>query len=90
MSQVGRIRAPLTPEFAVTFKCSEVSFAVLKDLPGIRPAPYLPSRGLSWLQRTNDRSLADEDLKDYLRQSYALVAAALTRKARRELGLEPS
>jgi predicted DNA-binding protein (MmcQ/YjbR family) len=78
------------PEFAVTFKCSEVSFAVLKDLPGIRPAPYLASRGLSWLQRTDDRLLADEDLKDYLRQSYALVAAALTRKARRELGLEPS
>jgi predicted DNA-binding protein (MmcQ/YjbR family) len=78
------------PEFAVTFKCSEVSFAVLKDLPGIRPAPYLASRGMLWLQRTDNRSLADKELKDYLRQSYALVAAALTRKARRELGLEPS
>jgi predicted DNA-binding protein (MmcQ/YjbR family) len=52
--------------------------------------PYLASRGLLWLQRTDDLSLADEELKDYLRQSYALVAAALTRKARRELGLEPS
>jgi predicted DNA-binding protein (MmcQ/YjbR family) len=79
-----------SPEFAVTFKCSEVSFAVLKDVPGIRPAPYLASRGLLWLQRTDDRSLAGEELKDYMRQSYALVAAALTRKARRELGLEPS
>lgn len=78
-----------SPEFAVTFKCSELSFAVLKDLPGIRPAPYLASRGLLWLQRTDDRSLADEGLKDYLRQSYALVAATLSRKARRELGLEP-
>jgi predicted DNA-binding protein (MmcQ/YjbR family) len=38
-------------EFAVTFKCSETSFAVLKDLPGLRPAPYLASRGLTWVQR---------------------------------------
>ena len=27
------------PEFAVTFKCSEASFAILKELPGLRPAP---------------------------------------------------
>jgi len=30
-----------SPEFAVTFKCSETSFAILKALPGIRPAPIL-------------------------------------------------
>jgi predicted DNA-binding protein (MmcQ/YjbR family) len=78
-----------TPEFAITFKCSEVSFAVLKDLPGMRPAPYLASRGLLWLQRTSDQSLGDQDLRGYLRQSYTLVVSALTRKARRELGLGP-
>jgi predicted DNA-binding protein (MmcQ/YjbR family) len=78
-----------SPTFAVTFKCSEVSFAVLKKLPGMRPAPYLASRGLLWLQRTDDRSVSDEELKHYLLQSYALVVAALPRKARRELGLEP-
>jgi predicted DNA-binding protein (MmcQ/YjbR family) len=66
-----------------------VSFAVLKELPGMRPAPYLASRGLLWLQRTDDRSVSDKELKQYLRQSYALVVAALPRKARRELGLEP-
>lgn len=76
-----------SPAFAVTFKCSDLSFAVLKDLPGIRPAPYLASRGLKWLQRTDDRSLGDEALKDYLRQSYALVVAALPRRIRRELGI---
>jgi predicted DNA-binding protein (MmcQ/YjbR family) len=75
-------------EFAVTFKCSETSFAVLKDLPGLRPAPYLASRGLTWIQRTDRRTLDDPKLQDYLRQSYALVAAALPRRMRRELGLE--
>ena len=47
------------PEFAVTFKCSEASFAILKELPGLRPAPYLASRGLSWIQRIDARSLSD-------------------------------
>ncbi len=77
------------PEFATTFKCSEMSFAIMKDMPGIRPAPYLASRGLTWLQRTDARSLSDAELKDYLRGSHALVAAGLPRKVQRELGIEP-
>ena len=77
-------------EFAVTFKCSETSFAVLKDLPGLRPAPYLASRGLTWVQRIDRRTLGDAELMDYLRRSYALVVAALPRKAQRELGLDQS
>ncbi len=77
-----------TPEFAVTFKCSDTSFAVLKDLPGLRPAPYLASRGLTWIQRTDRRTLADAKLHDYLRVSYALIAAKLPRKTQRELGLD--
>jgi predicted DNA-binding protein (MmcQ/YjbR family) len=77
------------PAFAVTFKCSETSFAILKDLPGLRPAPYLASRGLLWLQWTDERSLSDAELKHYLRRSHALIVAGLSRKAQRELKLEP-
>jgi predicted DNA-binding protein (MmcQ/YjbR family) len=73
--------------FAVAFKCSETSFAVLKDLPGLRPAPYLASRGLSWVQRTDARTLSDADLLEYLARSYALVGAGLPRRTQRELGL---
>ena len=72
--------------FAVTFKCSETTFAVLKDLPGLRPAPYLASRGLTWLQRTDDRSLSEGELAQYIARSYALVRAGLPRRMRRELG----
>jgi predicted DNA-binding protein (MmcQ/YjbR family) len=75
-------------DFAVTFKCTETSFAVLKDLPGLRPAPYLASRGLTWIQRTDRRTLDDAELQNYLRQSHALVAAALPKRTKRELGLE--
>jgi len=74
-----------SPEFAVTFKCSEASFAILSELPGLRPAPYLASRGLSWVQRFDDRSLSDHDLRDYLRHSYALVVATLPKKAQSAL-----
>jgi predicted DNA-binding protein (MmcQ/YjbR family) len=74
------------PGFAVTFKCSEASFAILKELPGLRPAPYLASRGLSWVQRVDTRSLSDHDLKAYVCQSYAMVLAALPKRIRSALG----
>jgi predicted DNA-binding protein (MmcQ/YjbR family) len=76
------------PDFAVSFKCSPASFAILSELPGLRPAPYLASRGLSWIQRTDRRSLGDDDLRDYLRQSYALVLAGLPKRTQRALGIE--
>ena len=51
----------------------------------MRPAPYLASRGLSWVQRIDPRSLSDDDLKKYLRQSYALVVAGLPKRTQRAL-----
>ena len=76
--------------FGVTFKVTPTSFAVLKDLPGLRPAPYLASRGLSWIQRVNDTTLSDGELAQYLQHSYALISAGLPRKIRRDLGLASS
>lgn len=71
----------------VTFKCSETAYEILKEQAGLRPAPYLASRGMSWIQRRTAESMDDDSLKDYLRASYRLVSAKLTRKAR--LGLGP-
>jgi predicted DNA-binding protein (MmcQ/YjbR family) len=79
-----------SPEFAVTFKCSKASFAILSELPGLRPAPYLASRGSSWVQRIDDRSLSDHDLRDYSRQSHALIVATLPKKTQSALGLRAS
>jgi predicted DNA-binding protein (MmcQ/YjbR family) len=72
----------------VTFKCSAMSFEVLKSQAGCRPAPYLASRGLLWIQCTGHQSLTPADLKSYIRESHRLVAAGLTKKLRRELELE--
>lgn len=72
----------------VTFKVSELSYDILKTEPGCRPAPYLASRGLKWIQRTAATSMSDKSLKDYLRESHRLAALNLTKKMRRELGFD--
>ena len=71
---------------AVTFKVSDIAFDILKEQPGCRPAPYLASRGMKWIQRTSDETMDDAALKDYLRESYRLVFANLTKKMQAELG----
>lgn len=72
---------------AVSFKCSPMSFELLKEQEGLRPAPYLASRGMSWIQRFSDAGLPDEAFLDYLRESHRLVALGLTKKLQRELRL---
>jgi predicted DNA-binding protein (MmcQ/YjbR family) len=72
---------------AVTFKCSPMSFDLLKDQPGLGPAPYLASRGMSWIQRTSDESMDDATLRDYVQESWRLAGLNLPKKLRLELGL---
>lgn len=74
-------------EAHVTFKTSDISYEVLKEQPGLRPAPYLASRGLKWIQHYAEPGLSDDELRDYLRQSHSLVARGLTKTKRAELGL---
>ncbi|MEW9834138.1 MmcQ/YjbR family DNA-binding protein [Mesorhizobium marinum] len=71
----------------VTFKCSEMSFDLLKEQPGCRPAPYLASRGMSWIQRMTDESMDDAALEAYLAESHRLVAARLPKRVQMEAGL---
>ncbi len=73
---------------AVTFKCSHLAYDILKDQPGLRPAPYLASRGMKWIQRQTGESMDDAALRDYLRESRRLVILAMPKKAR--LALEPT
>jgi predicted DNA-binding protein (MmcQ/YjbR family) len=75
------------PDLAVTFKCSWASFDILKEQPGLKPAPYLASRGMSWIQRVSEESMPDDALRDYLRESHRLMAQTLTKRVRVELGL---
>ncbi len=72
---------------AVSFKCSDIVFEVLRDAPGCRPAPYLASRGMTWIQCFDRSSVSTQELKGHIEASHALVAAKLTKKKRAELGL---
>ena len=72
----------------IIFKCTEVAFEILKDMPGLRPAPYLAPRGGKWIQMHDEPGLGDADLKDHIAQSHRLVAEKLTRKLKAELELE--
>lgn len=71
----------------ITFKVSDIAYEVLSDMPGLRPAPYLASRGMKWIQHYDEPGLADAELGDHLRQSHALVAAGLPKKVRVALDL---
>ncbi|MEL6297732.1 MAG: MmcQ/YjbR family DNA-binding protein [Pseudomonadota bacterium] len=73
---------------AVTFKCSEMGYEILRDTPGCRPAPYLASRGMKWIQRYEASGIDDAGLRDYVSESYRLVALGLSKKKRIELGIE--
>lgn len=74
---------------AVSFKVSPLAFEILSEQPGCRPAPYLASRGMKWIQQYEAPGLDDEALKDYLRESHRIVASGLSKKKQRELGLMP-
>jgi predicted DNA-binding protein (MmcQ/YjbR family) len=71
-----------------TFKVSPWAFEVLQQQPGLRPAPYLASRGLLWIQHYAKPGLSDKQLKDYLLKSYTLVLQGVSKKRRKGLGLE--
>jgi len=72
---------------AFTFKVTPLAFEVLGEAPGIRPAPYLASRGMKWLQHYDEPGLPDSELRDHIRLSYQLVAAGISKKKRAELGI---
>ena len=70
-----------------TFKVSDIAYEMLKSRPGLRPAPYLASRGMTWIQHFARPGLSDAGLRDYIRKSHAIVSQGLSKKKRIELGL---
>jgi predicted DNA-binding protein (MmcQ/YjbR family) len=87
----GKVFAVAWPEandaLHVTFKATEMSYELLKDKPGMRPAPYFASRGMKWLQRTSAATLRDRAFEGYLRESHRLASLNLPKRVQRELGL---
>ena len=75
---------------AYTFKVSPMAYELLQGEPGLRPAPYLASRGMKWIQHYTTPGLNDDALQDFIRESHRIVSLGLTKKKQRELGLNQS
>lgn len=73
------------PGQKISFKCSDMAFEILRDQPGIVPAPYLARA--KWVQIRDPAALSEDDTRAYIEAAHATVAAKLTRAVKRELGL---
>ncbi|RAK56881.1 MmcQ/YjbR family DNA-binding protein [Phenylobacterium deserti] len=79
----GKVFA-ISGEDSLSFKATEIGFMALTEGGPGRQAPYL-AKG-QWV----NVALADageDEVRDWIRTSYDLIAAKLTRKARAELGI---
>ena len=72
---------------AFTFKVSELNYEFLANEPGYKPAPYLASRGMKWIQQYAAPDSEDDELKQYITASHKIVSLGLTKKKQKELGL---
>ncbi len=73
------------PHAKISFKCSDISYALLIQQEGLIPAPYLARA--KWVQMEKDGALDDDSLKAYIEAAHKIIAGKLTRKTRKELGL---
>lgn len=76
----------LEPPFKVAFKVTDEEFETLSVSPGFIPAPYMARA--KWVMVNNASTLNKKQWEQYIKQSYDLVKAKLTRKVRKEKGLE--
>jgi predicted DNA-binding protein (MmcQ/YjbR family) len=75
----------LEPPHTFSFKVPDSEFDELSATEGFKPAPYLARA--KWVLVTDSSKLNKGDLTNYLRQSYHLIKAKLTKKQRKDLGL---
>lgn len=76
--------AALEPgDVCLSLKCTPEEFADLTQRPGILPAPYLARA--YWIALEHEDALPAAEIKRLLKQSYKLVLARMSKKARAAL-----
>jgi len=81
-ASAGSMNNP-APRYA--FKTSEMAFELLIEQGVAAPSPYLARA--RWVSLVSADALPDEELKAYLAQAHAIVAAGLPKKTRAALGI---
>ncbi|MBX2804396.1 MAG: MmcQ/YjbR family DNA-binding protein [Hyphomicrobiales bacterium] len=69
----------------ISFKCSDLGYEVLKERPGLVPAPYLARA--KWIQVAEPGAMSAEELRADIAAAYQIVARKLTRAKRAELSI---
>lgn len=69
----------------ISFKCSDLTYAILVEQPGIIPAPYLARA--KWVQIEAADAMSDQDIRDYIQTACSIIMGKLTKAQRKELGL---
>ena len=78
--------ANLEPPHTFSFKVADEEFDELSATKGFKPAPYLARA--KWIFVSDSARLSRSELKDHLHKRYELIKAKLSRKNRKDLGLE--
>ena len=78
--------ANLDPPHTFSFKVTDEEYEELIESDGFSPAPYLAKA--KWVLVTDSSALSKEKLKNFLYRSYEMKKAKLTKKNRKELGLD--
>lgn len=81
----GKMFAIMGGMGGLSFKASDIAYEVLTETGRAIPAPYL-ARG-KWVHLADPADWPDDELKDHLITAHALIAAKLTKKLRKDLGL---
>ncbi len=80
---VGKMFAMTDKAFTkISFKCSNEAFHILTESGAAIPAPYLARA--KWVQ-VGPQALPDSELRQRIKQAYAIVRARLTRKVQATL-----
>lgn len=69
----------------VWLKVSPMSYALMTEVSGIRPAPYFARA--SWVAISHRSPLTDQDIRAYIVEAHRLIATKLPKHRQAELGL---
>jgi predicted DNA-binding protein (MmcQ/YjbR family) len=75
----------LEPPFSCSFKVRDEEFDELSTREGFMPTKYMARA--KWVTVNNAAKLNKKEWEGYIRQSYELVKAKLTKKMRADLGI---
>ena len=81
----GRMFVMVGGEGGVSFKVSDIAYAVLTEDGRALPAPYLARA--KWVNLPDPAAWPDDELADHFAIAHAIIAARLTKTQRVALGL---